>query len=115
MKFSKDVERKIIAALLDRLPGQTLGQCPLCHVTDWELVDAFVAITITPEPLEVYLGGQILPNAVLICQNCGNTHFLNLNTLGLKELLVIELDKLGRPSVSPARSVIDAEASLSEE
>lgn len=88
MKFSKEVGEKILAAFRERLPETAL--CPLCHANKWELLDAFVAIVISYEPLEVRTAGQVLPSAVLICNNCGNTHFLNLNVLGLSEILTPE-------------------------
>jgi hypothetical protein len=87
MKFTPEVGQQIIAALGAKLPNRQLGNCTICGVTAWELVDAFVTISLSGEPNAVQLGGQILPNAVLVCTNCGNTHLLNLNRLGLGHLL----------------------------
>jgi hypothetical protein len=90
MKFSPQVGQQIIFAINAKMPGMTLSPCPLCRTTAWELLDAFVAFSIAPEPQAIVLGGQILPCVALICKTCGNTHFLNLNRLGLGHLLTPE-------------------------
>jgi hypothetical protein len=90
MKFSPKVREQIIGALLEKLPERKLGACSVCSVTRWELLDAFAPISLSGEPQLVNLGGQILPSIALICNNCGNTHLLNLNVLGLNHLLVPE-------------------------
>ena len=87
MKFSPEVEQRIIAALAERMPNRTLGACSLCKTARWELQQGYVVLSATDDPQRLFLGGSTLPCAVLICVNCGNTHLLNLLMLGLDALL----------------------------
>jgi hypothetical protein len=99
MKFSKETESRIIAALLPRLTDRRLGLCGICGQRTWRVLNTFIAM-----PASTELEGQpptspdvsptkasqdrILPFVGLVCTNCGNTHFLNLRILGLDELLL---------------------------
>jgi len=87
MKFTPEVGKEIIAALTAKLPDKKLRPCAVCNALSWQLLDAFITLTISDEPQLVQLGGNIMPNTVLVCRNCGNTHLLNLNALGLTHLL----------------------------
>lgn len=88
MKFSKDVQRRIFAALAARLPEKEIGACPICRVTKWELYGGFALIPASQDVPQEGAPGPRLPCAVLLCQQCGNTHFLNLSELGFDEVFL---------------------------
>jgi hypothetical protein len=58
----------------------------MCGVLNmgWTLVDGYVAPLVQDEPSGLFaLGGKTLPCVAISCNSCGNTHLLNLLTLGL--------------------------------
>jgi len=61
-------------------------KCVLCENTNWNLEPFMVNISVTSN-LASRLGGEILPLVPITCTNCGNTHFLNLVTLGLLDIV----------------------------
>ena len=84
MPFSPEVREKILAAVQQRAPN---AKCSLCGRSDcWTIPDGFVSI---PLMLDIWLGvkaNSTLPCAALICENCGNTHLLNLVHLKLESM-----------------------------
>lgn len=85
MKFTSEVANKIGEAIKSRGAPRT---CVLCGTNQWTLADGFYYFT-TQEDFSNFVlgGGRGLPCAALICNNCGNTHFINLIQLGLQDLL----------------------------
>jgi hypothetical protein len=85
MKFTPDVEKEIRAALA-RVTQGTLGTCPICRQSKWQLTDNYVLLHTTEDPSINSIGGPYYPCAVLVCTICGNTQLLNLIVLGLRHL-----------------------------
>lgn len=79
-KFA-DLRGQITSAIASK---NVTGRCPLCGNLKWTLVDGFVYLTLQQDFAGVYIGGSGgLPSVAIVCTNCGNTHLLNLVTLGL--------------------------------
>ncbi len=85
MSFSEEDRAKIVAAITKRVPK--IGVCPICGNPDWQFQDGFIRIVVQKDIRNISLGGQNYPCVVIICKNCGNTHLLNLITLGLGDLI----------------------------
>src|SRR5689334_8294351 len=67
----------------ERAPG---ARCPLCGSVHWTWNPELTAIAMSGTP-NVYTAApsQVMPVAALICDRCGNIHFVNLIPLGLLE------------------------------
>lgn len=76
----KDRALKVINERLGHAP-----KCPLCQKSDWVLSDDPVMHSLQDDPNFYQLQGPYLPTIALICNYCGNTHFLNLKVLGLED------------------------------
>lgn len=64
--------------------------CALCGGRNWDLNDeAFIALPLQQEPgfIAQPERSSALPFVALVCTRCGNTHLLNLNTLGLGDVV----------------------------
>lgn len=88
---TKKVAEAAVAALNERAPKL---DCPLCHANKWTVsANGFIVLILQESNKTVKLHGQGLTFAPLTCDNCGNTHLLNLYQLGLKELIEREQEK----------------------
>jgi hypothetical protein len=88
MKFSKEAEQRILAALAERLPEKRLV-CPLCKHENWILTNGWVPLRTQESWESVVLtagAGQAILAVALSCTTCGNTHLLNVLNLGLRDL-----------------------------
>ena len=56
--------------------------CPMCRANSWE-VHGHIAFFLADAPAQLPIGAPTLPCAAVVCQNCGNTIFVNLVALGL--------------------------------
>jgi hypothetical protein len=77
---------EITQRVLDRLT-ERVGEykpCVVCGQQDWLIQDLYTVIPLTgnPNTFQQPSYGAILPSVPLICQNCGNTHLINLLVLG---------------------------------
>jgi hypothetical protein len=89
MPFSPDVFQRIITAVAAknvRTPG-IVPDCSFCGHPRWTVGDGFVTFYLTYGYSPFQPGGNTLPSLALICQNCGNTVFLNILMLGLGDLI----------------------------
>ena len=86
MKFTDEVQQRVIAALVERLPEKRLI-CPLCKHEEWILTNGFIIFPVQEQSdvldLSVRLGVLVV---VLSCTTCGNTLFFNTINLGLRDL-----------------------------
>jgi translation initiation factor 2 beta subunit (eIF-2beta)/eIF-5 len=77
-----DISQRILNRLTERV-GE-YKPCAVCGKHDWLLQDKFANIPLVSDPsgnrLPQY--APMMPNVALVCQNCGNTHFINLLVLG---------------------------------
>jgi hypothetical protein len=69
---------RVLAALNRKIPQPT---CPLCGVSSWAVQDGIFTFHQEIKTQYVSSIGRGLPCAALVCQNCGNTHFINLAVL----------------------------------
>lgn len=93
MATRDEVLQRIIDVYRSRVGGEGFV-CPLCKQNSWNL-GFYVPLSVSDSPKQVQLGGRILPLAALSCNNCGNTHLINLLTLGfsLDDLTAMDLPK----------------------
>jgi hypothetical protein len=69
-----------------------LRNCPLCNARGRWTIGEVVAMNVTVNPLQPgYPGMPVAPFVTVYCQNCGNTHFVNLFTLGFTHEQLAEL------------------------
>lgn len=79
--LSNETRQKIAQALMER--GATLP-CPRCGNSDFTLVDGYFGNSIMPDWKGIFLGGQQIPCAVLVCTKCG---YLSQHALGVLDLM----------------------------
>lgn len=86
MKSTEESRALIIDVLAKRGAPKA---CPLCQTQiGWTISEGFVTLLVHDDPLKIQMAsGKGLPCAVLLCDNCGNTHLINLVKLGLQDLL----------------------------
>ena len=85
MQFTKEEREQIRNAIEEKAPK--FNRCPLCLNQNWDLQDGFAFPTLQDRTGGQEIGGPGLPSVVIVCDNCGNTHFLNAMVLGLKDLV----------------------------
>jgi hypothetical protein len=103
-KDKKD-DTKLSSAELDRIREAILAKwtgqksCPICSTNKWTIGPHII----TPMRLEgasgniMLGGGSIYPSVMLVCENCGFTHYFNLVALGIYQ----ELQKKASEAVAP--------------
>lgn len=84
MAFTDAQMARIEAAVRARITGST--RCPLCGHNTWNIGRDLAQVPIQRLFPDVLGPPRNYPGIALICQVCGNTHFLNA--------LVLELDDL---------------------
>jgi len=77
---AEDIQKRIIQALQNKLGPPR--PCVMCGHIEWQVADKYIVLSASPNPSQVSIGGQVFPFITLICNNCGNTQFLNLLKLG---------------------------------
>jgi hypothetical protein len=83
-------ERDRLVALLAGKGGPKT--CELCGAAEWQMGEHLVSPLIVNRietGIRMDLTGRVHTSALLICKNCGNTKFLNLNVLGGRFLLPV--------------------------
>lgn len=84
--------------LRERVPN--LPPCAICGTLSWAVQDSFVAVPVSEDPISFSgMAKTVLPSAVLLCNNCGNSHFLNLLALGLRP----QLDEMAAEGKQPEK------------
>src|SRR3972149_4626219 len=94
MAFTPKEQQRILSVIRSRVPA--LHGCAVCGHPNWTLADGIVAFAIQETPGVFTIGGRTLPCVAIICNNCGNTHFLNVLVLGIGDLA--EPKSLAQPS-----------------
>lgn len=83
--LSADQRERVVAAIQQKAPR--LQACAVCGtVSGYMLEDGVVFFTVQDTFARLQLGGRGLPCVALTCKNCGNTVFLNVAVLGLRDL-----------------------------
>ena len=85
MSFTPKERERIQAAIAARRPA--VGTCPLCGYRTWSLQDGFVIPILQESAASLDLTGPAIPSVVITCGNCGNSQFLNVIVLGLRDML----------------------------
>lgn len=81
--FTPEIANQIIAELNDRGAARN---CPLCNSYDWVIATGYTRLYFYGQPGLAHLFGQQMPLVALTCNVCGNTHLINLLTIGLGRL-----------------------------
>lgn len=85
MPLPPKTANSIIAEIRKRLP---VIVCPLCQRRDWTIPSEGFSVVQLQDQLEIYnFGGPSMLLMPISCNTCGNTHFINLLTIGLGDLL----------------------------
>ncbi len=79
-RITDEQRNQILKKLDERINNYS---CVLCGQNQWNLEPFVVPLSVS-SGFSIKIGGQMLPLTAMTCSNCGNTHFFNLVTLGLK-------------------------------
>jgi hypothetical protein len=92
-KFTPQVMQRIVEAVNRKIVG---ARCPLCGSLQFTVAEGFVPIPIQNEFPTIFAStsGRSLVAVALVCNQCGNTFLLNLNQLGLGDL--VSMESLGK-------------------
>ena len=85
MAFTQEELERIVAVLREKAPNP--GNCTICGNDNWEVGEEFIALVLQGDAKSLKLAGSFLPCIPVTCSKCGNTHLLNLITLGLRDLV----------------------------
>ena len=83
-RFTEETRNEIIAALNERI---RITACPLCGTNGWTLAEGFAPLALQGGFYGFQVGERVLPCVALVCNNCGNTHLINLLNIGLRHLV----------------------------
>ncbi len=75
------IQEKIKEALSRK--GRGSWECSVCSHNAFTISDGYVNFPASDNPGQIVFGGKSLPNAILVCDNCGNTYFFNLVVWGI--------------------------------
>ena len=75
MPTNVSAQNSVIASLQRKAPN---ARCPLCGISNWAVHDGVIYFH-----QEAHAGfttdvSRTLPSVAVVCQNCGNTHFVSL-------------------------------------
>lgn len=62
----------------------TTFECPMCRQRGFTLLDGYTEHHIQDDLMSFNIGGNVLPAAVIVCNNCG---FISQHSLGVLGLL----------------------------
>jgi hypothetical protein len=97
MSFSKEKTEEIIQKIEEAVKKKTKDttfKCNVCTNDQFSLVGGFSHdFLIDKFSGNIVLGGVYLPSVPVVCNNCGNTYFLNAKILGLDENLFADEKK----------------------
>lgn len=79
MALSPEMFQQLVNHLNSKIKTR---KCVLCGAESWAL-EGHVTLPIGDVPGLMTVGGPTLANAAMVCQNCGNTHIINLVVAGL--------------------------------
>ena len=65
--------------------GRDNFECSVCGNKGFTIADGYANLSTSDKIGNVVLGGQNLPNAAIVCDNCGHTYFFNLIVLGVSK------------------------------
>jgi hypothetical protein len=75
-------QKQYVYDWLTKKGGLPVRPCPVCAESKWLIADHIVA-PMRIEGTGIALGGSLYPFVPILCQNCGNTHFINTIIMGL--------------------------------
>lgn len=84
MPTNEDIANRIIAALQEKVGNRQIV-CPICANQKWSINMRYAVLPASQAPNQITLGKDALPFIPLTCSNCGNTHLINILTLGFKK------------------------------
>ncbi len=70
---------KLIAFLREKWGGTP---CPMCHASNWNVNNVTFQL-LDFNPTGLVIGGPVFPVVPVVCNNCGNTIFLNAIKVGV--------------------------------
>ncbi len=99
--FTPEVRERVLAAFSKRVP---VLHCPVCQHNAFTIVDGFVS---PPVYGNFWLGQKTsgLPSIALVCDNCGNTLFINMGALGLENLVSPSQEELRKRWGLPPKGI----------
>lgn len=77
-----DAQKAKIESWVRLKTGLTGGICPICQTRQWTILPELLA----PPAFHggtIVLGGSSFPHVVLVCNNCGNSQFINAVMAGI--------------------------------
>lgn len=87
---------EVYKRLQDALKAKGVARpCAVCGNPTWTIGPAYVVLPALKDPRSLALshaGLESYPLFPINCNNCGNTHFLNLLVLGIGDLSSIVID-----------------------
>jgi hypothetical protein len=96
-------EEAVIIAALEKVNLMLADSpCPLCTRSEWQLSNRYASMmtdkgaSVEDPFLDLH---KILPFGMLVCQNCGNTHLIDMRVLGIFDetgRLAVELQEEGK-------------------
>ena len=75
MPTDVSAQNNVIASLQRNAPN---ARCPLCGISNWAVQDTVFYFHHEVHPGFTTGGSRTLPSVAVVCQNCGNTHFVSI-------------------------------------
>jgi hypothetical protein len=92
MAISDETYTKLLERLTERV-GR-VRPCPVCGQDErYELLRSIANVSFVDSVHSMAVGDTYASHLLLVCTKCGNTNFLNVNVLGVYDLLAEEEQK----------------------
>ena len=82
--LSQDDKEKIVQWVNQKMEGTVGIICSICHNKTWTIGDDLVVPPVFKGG-DTHIGGRVYPQAMLICNKCAHTIFINAVRIGLME------------------------------
>jgi hypothetical protein len=79
MLNNSEITQRIIDALKVKIGTP---RCPLCGNNTWKVEASYIILPLSLNPSQLTASGSEYPMIPLYCGHCGNTHLINMLTLG---------------------------------
>jgi hypothetical protein len=79
MLKNSEITKRVIDALKVKI---STPKCPLCGYNTWKVEASYIILPLSLDPTQSMVGGKEYPMIPMYCGHCGNTHLINLLTLG---------------------------------
>lgn len=85
--FDKQKQEKALQWLEEKWPLEK-RKCEICDNYDWNISQHIIAPAVFSNNFSLSVGGETYPQFMVLCNNCGNTKYINAVISGIVKVEV---------------------------